>query len=209
MTAGENPWLAIPAADYDAHMRAAGQAAVLRDLFGQVFARACPRRLALLGCTTCDDLAALDADSIDTVVGVDVNSGYLDIARDRWRSFGSRLHLMCADVMDTVLPAGAYDLVHAALLLEYVDASVLLKRIHGWLSPGGISSLVTQEPSDESPAVSTTGVRSLEALAGRMTLRPAVEVARLATAAGFRILSQEVVACPGGKRLVSSLLQPM
>lgn len=212
MSAGDNPWLRIPAGDYDAHMRAAGQSGVLRDLFGQAWARARPRRLALLGCTTCDDLALfderIDARSPELIVGVDINAGYLEIARDRWRALGSRLHLICADVMEAALPPGGYDLAHAALLLEYVDPSALLRRIRGWLSPRGICSLVTQEPSDGVPVVSETGVASLRALAGTMTLRTAVEVARLGAEAGLRVLSQDAISCPGGKRLVGSLLQP-
>ena len=45
----DDPWLRIPAEDYEAHMRAAGQEAVLRDAFARVLADVRPARIAVLG----------------------------------------------------------------------------------------------------------------------------------------------------------------
>jgi hypothetical protein len=56
--AQDDPWLRIPAADYEAHMEAVGQSAALRDLFGRVYAEAS----ALTGrmkLRTADEVAAL------------------------------------------------------------------------------------------------------------------------------------------------------
>lgn len=71
------------------------------------------------------------------VVGVDINPAYTEIARARFMTLGSRLHLVNGDVMEVELPAVQFDLVHVALLLEYVDPLSLLRRIHRWLSPEG------------------------------------------------------------------------
>jgi hypothetical protein len=37
-SAGKEPWLSIPLADYEGHMEAVGQTAALRRLFSEVYA---------------------------------------------------------------------------------------------------------------------------------------------------------------------------
>ena len=120
-------------------------------------------------------------------------------------TLGPRLQLLCADALRADLPPGRYDLVHAALLLEYVDPASLLHRIFEWLSPGGICSLITQRPTPELPSVSSTRYQSLQTLSERMTLRTAEEVVTLASEAGLRLISSDAVRLPDGKTLVSSL----
>lgn len=201
----DQPWLEIPAEDYAAHMRAAGQDVALRELFAEVYAETRPARLAVLGCTTGEDLAQVDPRRTSLAVGVDINPVYLAAAAERLRELGSDLHLVHGDALSASLPPGPYDLVHAALLLEYVDPAPLFARVHEWLAPAGVFAVITQEPSTEQPAVSETGVASLRALAARMTLRTADEVAALAGPAGFALGERRVVRLPSGKRLVRSL----
>jgi SAM-dependent methyltransferase len=200
-----DPWLRIPAADYEAHMRAVGQDAALREIFARVYGDARPARVVVLGCTTGGDLALVDPAATALAVGVDLNASYLALAAARLAALGDRLRLVCADVLAAELPPGPYDLVHAALLLEHVDAPALLARIHGWLAPAGTCSLVTQEPDAGLPDVSETAYESLRSLAGHMTLRTADEIATLATAAGFALADRRTLKLASGKKLVSSI----
>ncbi|HSZ84097.1 MAG TPA: class I SAM-dependent methyltransferase [Polyangia bacterium] len=186
-------------------MAAIGQTAVLRDLFSLVYAERRPTRLAVLGCTTGQDLQQVDPALTEVIVGVDINPAYLEAARRRSSSLGPRLHLICDDVLTAKLPRGPFDLVHAALLLEYVDAPSLFRRIYDWLSPNGACSVITQEPVPDVAAVSSTRYESLLRLAGRMSLRSAEEVASLAGLVGFRLVRKRAVRLPTGKILVSSL----
>jgi ubiquinone/menaquinone biosynthesis C-methylase UbiE len=141
------------------------------------------------------------------VVGVDINPAYIEIARARFTTLGSRLHLVNGDVMEVELPAVPFDLVHAALLLEYVEPLSLLRRIHRWLSPEGTCSVVTQEPVPGGAEVSSSGFLSLGILAGRMFLRNAEEVVALAAEAGFRLMRQRATTLPNGKSLVNSIFE--
>jgi SAM-dependent methyltransferase len=201
----DGPWLRIPADDYAAHMRAVGQDGVLREAFARAVAETRPTRVAVLGCTTGEDLAQLDPRRTTVAVGVDINPEYLRLAGARLQGWGDRLRFICADVCDAELPPGPYDLVHAALLLEYVPPAVLLRRVHGWLGPSGILSVVIQEPVPGQAAVSDTGFDSLRALAPHMTLRTAAETAELAKAAGFVVAAKTTAALPSGKQLTSLL----
>jgi SAM-dependent methyltransferase len=202
-----NPWLAIPAADYEAHMSAAGQSAVLRAMFFRIYSERKPKRLAVLGCTTGADLQMIDVGDTALAVGVDVNPDYLAAAKERLAALGPRLHLIEGDVLKVQLPPEKLDLVHAALLLEYVDPLSLFRRIHGWLAPGGICSVITQQPAADQPAVTDTGHPSLQVLAGQMRLRDAKQVATLAGQCGLRLAREQTTTEVSGKRLVASVFR--
>ncbi len=200
-----NPWLQIPAEDYEAHMDAVGQSAVLRELFSLVYAEHRPARIAVLGCTTGHDLQQADPVLTEMAVGVDINPAYLKTAKERLSGLGPRLHLICDDVLKAELPRIPFDLVHAALLFEYVEPLSLFRRIYDWLSPDGTCSVITQDPMPDEPAVSTTRYESLQRLAGRMSLRTAAAMASLAGREGFRLQLQRAVKLPNGKSLVNSV----
>lgn len=161
-----NPWLRIPAEDYEGHMAAIGQSAVLRDLFSVVYAERRPTRLAVLGCTTGYDLGQADPALTEVVVGVDVNPSFLEVARGRLSAFGPRLHLVCGDVLTAELPPVRFDLIHAALLLEYVDPPSLFRRIYAWLSSDGVCSVITQEPMPDVEAISSTDMKAFRLFRG-------------------------------------------
>jgi len=202
-----NPWLRIPAADYEAHMTAIGQSAALRDLFSRLYCERSPTRLAILGCTTGSDLQRIDPAVTEMVVGVDISPDYLEIARERLSALGPRLHLVQGDVLQVELPPVQFDLVHAALLLEYVDPVSLFRRMYRWLSASGTCSVITQDPLAGVAAVSSTEYESLQILAGRMSLRGADEVATLADRTRFRLVCRHAVTLPTGKSLVHSIFE--
>jgi SAM-dependent methyltransferase len=187
---GPNPWLAIPAADYEGHMgpEGTGQLAPLAAIFAEVVAAVRPASLALLGCATGNGLAAVDTARTRRAVAVDVNPEYLEVARRRHAShLGGALELVCADLTACELGAGAFELVHAALVFEHVDPVALAARIARWLAPGGTCAVVLQLPAaaGRAPAVSPTRFSSLQALAGSMRLCAPEEVRRLFAAHGL------------------------
>jgi ubiquinone/menaquinone biosynthesis C-methylase UbiE len=95
----ENPWLRIPAHEYEAHMADIGQAIALRNIFEKIYARTKPRRLLVLGCTTGKDFELLDREVTSQAVGVDVNGEYLAIARQNLAALGRSVELVQADVL--------------------------------------------------------------------------------------------------------------
>jgi hypothetical protein len=87
-----NPWLSIPLTDYEGHMGSAvvQQLSALSELFKQVVERCRPTSVAILGVAGGNGLEHLSATSVRRVVGVDINSQYLDETR---RRFGGRAAL--------------------------------------------------------------------------------------------------------------------
>jgi len=117
----DNPWLSIPAADYEGHMgpEGVGQLAVLADLLGQACQELQPRRVLVLGCATGNGFDRVDPKVTDWLIGVDLNPEYLALARARYAaSWFGRLELIGTDIEDLVQPPQSQDLVFAGLIFE-------------------------------------------------------------------------------------------
>jgi SAM-dependent methyltransferase len=199
-----NPWAHIPAQAYEAHMAEIGQTAAMRDIFRQAYGDTRPRRLLVVGCTTGRDFEVVDPDVTEKSVGVDVNRDYLEIARRKLDRLLPHVELVHGDVLRAALPSAEFDLVHAALLFEYVDPTTLFRRIVEWLAPDGVCSTVTQNPAEGIGSVSETGHASLRALGGHMSLRSADQMNLFARQAGLERISSREVQLPRGKSFAVS-----
>ena len=100
---------------------------------------------------------------------MDINQEYLAICKKRFEKSLLKLELICADLNETEFPDSSFDLIHAALVFEYVEVELLLSKISRWLKPQGILSVVLQLPSESMP-VSETTYQSLKLLNPFMNL---------------------------------------
>jgi SAM-dependent methyltransferase len=196
-----NAWALVPAAEYEAYAGPAGvdQLAPQSAILGKLLSALRPARLAVLGCATGNGLEHVDPAVTSRVVGVDVNVQYLAIARQRFLGLGPILELYCEDVLRVRLRRDSFDLVHAALLFEYVDALPLAERIASWLSPGGACSVVLQltpPPAHPAPPPSMRAVA-----AGARLVAPA-ELRASFRRAGLEERKAYEVPVPSGRFLV-------
>ncbi len=159
-----NPWTVVPAPDYERHMGPEGvdQLATLSAIFQEAYLAAQPDRLLLLGCATGNGLEHVNPAVTQRIVGVDVNLQYLGIARQRYFHLGPRLELFCNDAEKFRSAPASFDLVHAALVFEYLYPEPLVRRISEWLAPGGACSVVLQLPGGEGPAAPTKTMQLIE-----------------------------------------------
>lgn len=173
-----NPWTVVPAPDYERHMGKDGadQLAPLSALFQEAYVATQPDRLLVLGCATGNGLEHVSPDVTKRIVGVDVNLQYLGIARQRFFHLGPRLELFCSEAEKFRSPPGSFDLVHAALLFEYLHPEVLVRRISEWLSDRGTCSVVLQLPGGASPQAPT---KTMQIIEKAMKLVPPDELTRL------------------------------
>jgi len=161
-----NPWLDINEVDYVGHMSspAVNQRPVLSRLLRDALESALPGTVLVLGCSTGNGLEHVDATVTRRVTGVDINSTYLRRLVERFSNPAFALDVRCADLAEYAFERDAFDLVHAGLVLEYVDWPPLLPRLAETLRPGGTLSVVLQHPSVSSPAVTPTEFASLRSL---------------------------------------------
>jgi SAM-dependent methyltransferase len=161
-----NPWLDIPEVDYVGHMSSplVNQRPVLNRLLRDALESVRPRTVLVLGCSTGNGLEHVNPKVTSRVTVVDVNPGYLLRLVERFPNPGFEVDVRCADLADFVFEPVAFDLVHAGLVLEYVEWPSLLPGLAATLRPRGVLSVVLQRPSASSPAVTPTAFTSLRSL---------------------------------------------
>ena len=186
------PWGVVAAPDYERHMGPDGvdQLAPLAVLFQEVVLSTQPDRLLVLGCATGNGLEHVDPAVTRRVVGVDVNLQYLGIARQRFFHLGPRLELYCSDAAAFKGMPGSFDLVHAALLFEYLHPEVLVRRVGEWLAEQGTCSVILQLPGGDGPPPPS---RALQVIEKARRLVPPEELTRLFAVYGMGLRRQKEV----------------
>jgi trans-aconitate methyltransferase len=196
-----NPWLLVTPEDYDAHMAspAVAQADVLDFILADDLTRFRPASLAVVGCATGNGFRHIDPQVTRRVVGLDVNPVFLARLRRRHGRRLPGLEVVHADVVRAELPAASFDLVHAALVFEYLPVPTALARLVSWLRPEGVLSAVLQRPSPLSDPVTPTRFRTLRALSSAMELVDVDAFRAAAAGAGLTELETREVPLRQGK----------
>jgi len=197
-----NPWLSVPLADYEGHMRSAevGQLDALSELFAEALAYCRPRSVAVLGVAGGNGLDHVDAGITRRIVGLDVNPLYLDEVRRRYAGIRG-LELYCADLAEQLVDLEPAQLVHAALVFEHAGVGLCLENALSLVAPGGALSAVLQLPGESGQAVGASQFASMQKLKSHFSL---VDPRRLHEALAqheLRLTHQSRRSLPAGKGL--------
>jgi ubiquinone/menaquinone biosynthesis C-methylase UbiE len=197
-----NPWLDIPLDDYEGHMSLpeVGQAQMIADQFDRAIMRWSPASIALIGCAGGNGLERIAAGTIERIVGVDVNPGYLEQTRVRHARRLQELELICADIQSDSLRYEPVDLTYAALLFEYVDVPATLKTLMRNSRRNAVLTAVLQLPHATLNTVSQSPYTSLGILASAMTLVSPEVFCHAALKAGFVIVDSATIELLSGKQ---------
>lgn len=197
-----NPWLAIPLADYEGHMALpdVGQAEMLASELELLLQNHAPKVVAIIGCAGGNGFAQAAAANVTRLVGIDINEAYLEDARHRYANIIPGLELHCADIANDMLDMEAVELVYAALVFEYVDVPSALRNIAKLCRTDGLLAVLLQLPKQGSDAVTPSPFTSLKELSSIMQLVSPDELSENAENAGFICLSQKTITLQSGKR---------
>jgi SAM-dependent methyltransferase len=205
----ENPWLRIPATDYEGHMgpEIADQLSTLSQLFHEAYQRFQPATVAILGCATGNGLQHIDPELTSRVIALDLNPDFLEITRERHSEvLGATLEFCCTPVEQWQQEASSVDLIWAALLFEYGPPGPMLQRIARALRPDGRLSAVLQLPAT-TPAVTPTPYTSLNQLGEIMRLVQPEELQAKANEHGLELREAREQPLPTGKRFWVGLFE--
>jgi predicted TPR repeat methyltransferase len=200
----KNPWLAVTAADYDGHMREVGQAQALELVFAEAYARFAPKALCVLGCGTGCGLSCIDPARTERVVCVDLNRKYLQLARRRNPQLEAVAEWKCASVESLSFRPRSFDMVHAALLFEYIEWRPAVAKIAGWLRKSGVLSVVLQLPRGRK--ITPTRYKTIPLIRPVHRLVPSREFLLCARKAGLESVYTKGIPLPGGKRFLHAAL---
>lgn len=196
-----NPWLKIPASDYEAHMALpeVAQAQTLDALFASALAEYAPTSLAVLGCTTGRGFEQIDTTQTQRVVGVDINPKYLAILQSKYGARIPNLEVIEADFTAADFKIRPVSMVFAALVFEYVNTRDAVVNIERCMAAHATLVAVLQLPSAESAPLTATQYTSLQLLAPLMRLVPPNELSDACAAIGLRLLKEDTIPLKKGK----------
>lgn len=197
----KNPWLQILSEEYEAHMSAphVQQLQVLNEIFRKVMDQFNPRSICILGCTNGNGFEHLIGRELEKVIGVDINYRYLAECRAWFAEDLPALNLLCADIDELEMSESQFDLIHAALVFEYIDVNKAILKLSKWLSYGGILSVVLQLQSEKSKPVSETPYESIKQLGSIIKLVDVKEFVYLAEKSGLQEIYSTRVNLQEGK----------
>jgi SAM-dependent methyltransferase len=203
----QNPWLSIPASDYEAHMNspAVEQLSLLSREFGLALSDADASNVAIFGCATGNGFEHIDPSLTRRLTAVDVNPEYCSLVEKR---FGDRipgLEVLCGDIHLLPLDKGAYSFIHAGLLLEYVAVEMIIGKAAGSLIDGGHFHTVLQLPDKNHSRVTRTSYVSLKKLSGFMHLTDPGKIDTIAANCGLHKIWCETKRSTTGKSFRSSM----
>ena len=197
----KNPWLQIPASDYEAHMALpeVAQAQALSSLMESALTQYTPASLAVFGCTTGNGFEHIDVTYTRRVVGADINPAYLAVLEARFAGRIPCLELIADDIAAPEFRIDPVMMVFAGLVFEYVDVARAVHSISRCLAPGAILVAVLQLPSVESGPVTPTRYKSLELLAPIMKLVAPAELSAVCGDVGLRPIKTDTIPLKKGK----------
>ena len=197
----DNPWLIIPASDYEGHMRLPGvnQWSFLGDLLRESLDKCDSKSFAYLGCATGNGLEHIRNDKTHKVTAIDINPEYLSILRNRYQRKIPNLEIVETDLNDYQGNGQRYDLIFAGLLFEYLAPGPLLKKISTWLENAGVMVVVLQLQDKHVKKVSDTPYSSLKRLDPVMNLISDQNFKLLAEKSGMKELEGKRFILESGK----------
>jgi ubiquinone/menaquinone biosynthesis C-methylase UbiE len=142
--------------------------------------------------------------STERLVGVDLNRKYLQLARKRNPQLEPIAEWKCAHVESLSFPDCAFDMVHAALLLEYIEWRPAVAKIASWLKKDGVLSVVLQLPRGR--MITPTRYKTITLLRPVHRLVPQRQFLSCARRSGLNPVYTREVPLPGGKRFLHAAL---
>jgi len=196
-----NPWLDIDVADYIGHMHSpvVNQGPILNGLLREALRDLRPRTVLIVGCSTGNGVEHVDPAITWRVTALDINPLFLAQLADRFSNHEFQLDVRCADLAAAAFEPAAFDLIHAALIFEYVDWTPVLPRLASSLSVQGTLSIVLQQPSATTPAVTPSPYPRLQTLESVFRFVDADTVIAYAKKRGLIVVARRKVPLPGGK----------
>lgn len=196
-----NPWLNIPASDYEGHMSLpeVNQLSFLGDVLKDSLAKYDNSSVAYLGCATGNGLEYIRNEKTHKLTAIDINPEYLEILRSRYQSRITGLATIEANLNDFQGDGQQYSLIFAGLIFEYLSAGPLIKKISNWLEKEGVMVVVLQLLNKHIKKVSDTPYTSLKQLDSIMNLVSEQNFKLMAKASGLKELESKRVTLESGK----------
>lgn len=197
----DNPWLKIPASDYEGHMNLPqiDQLSFLKIVFKKSLTQYDSSSVCYLGSATGNGIEHINKRETLHLTAIDINPDYLRILRKRYESKVPNLRTVVADLEDYQGNEQQYSLIFAGLVFEYLAPLPLLKKISRWLKKSGTLVVILQLKSNSQKKVSNTHYSSLKLLDPVFNLFSEKTFKQMAKKNGLYEIEGETIVLKSGK----------
>lgn len=197
-----SPWNKIPLEDYENHMShdSVGQLAVLNLLTKKYLDILKPKICLFLGIAGGNGLEHIENCITKKVIGIDINSNYLEKAKERYGEKIPSLELINFDITTEAKTFCKADFIWAGLVLEYTGIDKSLEfAINNLQTKGNL--IVSVQSNNGVQSVSQSGIESVQKVGSIFQLvDPEILVVK-ANEIGFKLAGSEESFFPNGKSL--------
>ena len=201
-----NPWQKIPYSDYEKHMKNENvyQLQTLNKIFKTHLKSFQPKSLLVLGCGGGNGFEHIDDQITKRVIGLDINSSYLEICNELYSVKKYSLKLINSDFDIYDASSFQVDFISCSLFLEYVNIESAILKMIRMLKNNSHLSIVIQR-SNKVNFVSNTNVESLNVLEEIAKEIDEKNFEKLLIKYGLNIIAKKVFILPNKKELVDYL----
>ncbi|MBF0430431.1 MAG: class I SAM-dependent methyltransferase [Fibrobacteria bacterium] len=197
-----NPWLKIPAKDYEGHMLhpQVGQFPFLAETFFNALKSHNPERVAFLGCATGNGLEFVRDTACKRLTVIDFNPEFLDVLENRYEKLLPKPDIRLDNLEHCKFPEQEYTLIMAGLIFEFIEnIQDLLCRISKSLIREGTLVTVLQLPGTNISSITKTPYASIKDLHTIMNLVERNDFCEMAGIAELKIHTEETITLTTGK----------
>ena len=197
-----SPWNEIPLEDYENHMshNSVGQLEVLNSLTKKYLNKIKPRTCLFLGVAGGNGLEHIDNTITQNVIGIDINQGYLDKAKERYEEIITSLELIKFDITTDTKVFCKADFIWAGLVLEYTGIDKSLEFSINNLQRDG-NLIISIQSNNGVQSVSQSGIESMQKVGSIFQLINPDILVQKAIKLGLKLIENEESFFPNGKSL--------
>jgi len=202
MTLMKHPWQEISLSDYENHMKldSVQQLQTMNTMMAKQLA--CPgiESAMILGVAGGNGLEHADPRKFHRIFGVDINSDYLQVCRQRFPALKDILECICADLAAEPLHLPHADLVIANLLVEYIGYPCF-QHVIQTVGPSRVSCGI-QINTDEGFVSDSPYLHVFDRLEEVHYQMESDSLTAAMADIGYRLTDQRTYPLPNGKQLV-------
>lgn len=201
-------WNEVSLDDYENHMKheTVGQLQMLSTLTQKYLTKHHPKKPLFLGIAGGNGLEHLDSNSVEEVMGIDINEEYLQQTQIRFKKAIPQLKLVKCNIDETTKTFLQSDFVWAALFLEYVDLKNCIQFMLNNLAEKGLI-IITIQSNNGNGAVSASGIEGVRVLSGQFKRIDRDIVMNGMAGFGMQLVNEEENDLPNGKTFLTFTFQ--
>lgn len=125
------PWENVELSDYETHMQLSNvyQLQTLNKIMHDQFYDYPVKTITILGIAGGNGLEHIDPEKFSQVTGIDINTHYLEICRQRYPKLSDVMTLIRCDLTDETSVIPESELIIANLLIEYIGLDNFQKKL--------------------------------------------------------------------------------